>query len=57
MALATKSFWTGRNKNLKSRDNSRGASRPSGPKVRNCYNCGDKNQFIAECPYEKREDN
>jgi hypothetical protein len=57
MALATKAFWTGRNKNFKSRDNSRGASRPSGPKVRNCYNCGDKNHFITECPYEKREEN
>jgi hypothetical protein len=57
MAIATKAFWTGRNKNFKSRYNSRGAPRQSGPKVRNCYNCGDKNHFIAECPYEKREEN
>jgi hypothetical protein len=57
MPLATKYFWTGRNKNFKSRDNSRGAPRPSGPKVRNFYNYGDKNHFIAECPYEKREEN
>jgi hypothetical protein len=57
MALATKAFRTERNNNFKSRDNSRGAPRPSGPKVRNCYNCRDKNHFITEFPYDKREEN
>src|SRR6266567_1082871 len=50
--------WYVRNKNFKSRDKPRDNSR-SGPraKVRNCYNCGDKNHFIANCHYEKREEN
>jgi hypothetical protein len=57
MALATKAFWTGRNKNYKSRGNSKGAPSTSGPKMRNCYNIGDKNHLIAQCTYEKREEN
>ena len=26
------------------------------PKVRSCFNCQDKYHFIAECPFEKREE-
>ncbi|KAK1629733.1 hypothetical protein QYE76_004048 [Lolium multiflorum] len=26
-------------------------------KARTCYNCGDKSHFVADCPFEKREDN
>jgi PHD/YefM family antitoxin component YafN of YafNO toxin-antitoxin module len=25
--------------------------------LRTCYNCGDKNHFVAECPFENREQN
>jgi hypothetical protein len=60
MALAAKAFWGKKGKNFKSRDNTRGY--PSGQKLKNtrarsCYNCGYKTNFIADCPYEKREDN
>jgi hypothetical protein len=49
MALAQRAFM----KNWKS-------SSPSNPKamsrVRTCYNCGNQNHFIADCPYERVED-
>jgi hypothetical protein len=36
------------------------SSSPSKPKatsrVRTCYNCGNQNHFIADCPYERVED-
>jgi hypothetical protein len=28
----------------------------NGQRVRTCYNCNNKFHFVAECPYEKRED-
>lgn len=28
-----------------------------GQKARTCYNCGDKSHFIADCHFERREDN
>jgi hypothetical protein len=68
MALAAKSFWDG-NKTRSSRP--RGSSRYSphdsprsfskspreGQRGRTSYNCGDKSHFIADCIYERREDN
>ncbi|KAK1691973.1 hypothetical protein QYE76_008670 [Lolium multiflorum] len=68
MALAAKNFWDG-NKTRGSRprgnsrytphDSSRSFSKSprEGQKARTCYNCGDKSHFVADCPFEKREDN
>ncbi|KAK1668397.1 hypothetical protein QYE76_056556 [Lolium multiflorum] len=57
MALHAKSFWVDPSKakedNIK-RNNTSGF-KSSGPRSRSCYNCGDKNHFIAQCPYEHRE--
>ncbi|KAK1556099.1 hypothetical protein QYE76_018848, partial [Lolium multiflorum] len=57
MAFHAKTFWVDPSKvkedNIK-RNNSSGF-KSLGPKTRSCYNCGDKNHFIAQCPYEHRE--
>ncbi|KAK1660553.1 hypothetical protein QYE76_048712 [Lolium multiflorum] len=57
MAFHAKTFWVDPSKakedNIK-RNNSSGF-KSLGPRSRSCYNCGDKNHFIAECPYEHRE--
>ncbi|KAK1665410.1 hypothetical protein QYE76_053569 [Lolium multiflorum] len=57
MAFHAKTFWVDPSKakedNTK-RNNSSGF-KSSGPRTRSCYNCGDKNHFIAQCPYEHRE--
>jgi hypothetical protein len=62
MCFHSKSFWKDPSKAIeqnslrsKSRDNPRSDS--SGQRVRYCYNCGDRFHFVAECPYENREDN
>ena len=60
MAVAAKAFWSNKGKVSKSRDNTRGkpsGPRANGPRLRTCFNCGDENHFIAECPFENREDN
>ena len=33
-----------------------GGKRNDGPRVRTCYNCGDKYHFVVDCNYERRED-
>ncbi|KAK1666845.1 hypothetical protein QYE76_055004 [Lolium multiflorum] len=57
MAFHAKSFWVDPSKakedNIK-RNNKSGFT-SFGPKTRSCYNCDDKRHFIAECPYENRE--
>src|SRR3954471_20542 len=52
MALASRQFW-GNNKNFKSNTSS---FKPKGQRMRTCFNCGNVSHFVAECPYEKRED-
>ena len=37
------------------KDNSSGSKNKQ--RVRTCYNCGNVSHFVADCPYEKREDN
>ncbi|KAK1665502.1 hypothetical protein QYE76_053661 [Lolium multiflorum] len=65
MALATKSFWSG-NKTWGSRlrrysphDSSRYSSTSPREEQRGraCYNCGDTSHFVADCIFERREDN
>ena len=57
MALASRQFW-GNKRNSRpnfTKNNSSGFK--SKQRVRTCYNCGNVSHFVAECPYEKREDN
>ncbi|KAK1648368.1 hypothetical protein QYE76_066173 [Lolium multiflorum] len=65
MALAAKSFWDGnktrssRPRRYSPRDSPRNFSKSprEGQRGRTCYNCGDKSHFVADCVYERREDN
>src|ERR1041385_5739051 len=52
MALASRQFW-GNKKNFKSNTSS---FKPKGQRIRTCFNCGNVSHFVADCPYEKRED-
>src|SRR3954467_11658653 len=52
MALASRQFWSNK-KNFKSNTSS---FKPKGQRIRTCFNCGNVSHFVAECPYEKRED-
>ncbi|KAK1679577.1 hypothetical protein QYE76_040425 [Lolium multiflorum] len=62
MALAAKKFWDGNKSRStrprRSRDSPRSFSKSprEGLRGRTCYNCGDKNHFVAECMFERRED-
>ena len=57
IALATQQFWRGKGRSFNSKKNTK--SPGFAPKFRNknCFNCGMKEHFVAECPYENREDN
>ena len=56
MALASRQFWI--KKNTRPNFNKNISSGFKGKQhVRTCYNCGNVSHFVAEFPYEKREDN
>ena len=56
MALALRQFWSKKNSRPNfNKNNSSGAKVKQ--RVRTCYSCGNVSHFVAECPYEKREDN
>ena len=52
MDLASRQFWSNK-KNFKSNTSS---FKPKGQRIRTCFNCGNVSHFVADCPYEKRED-
>jgi hypothetical protein len=61
MAFYGKTFWVEPHKakeDNQRRRKSSGFQRNdnNGQRVRTCYNCNDRFHFVAECPYEKRED-
>ena len=57
MALASRQFWGNkRNSRPNFTKNNSSGFKPK-QRVRTCYNCGNVSHFVAECPYEKREDN
>jgi hypothetical protein len=61
MAFYGKTFWVDPHKakeDNQRRSNTSGFQRNAnnGQMVRTCYNCNDRFHFVAECPYEKRED-
>ena len=56
MALASRQFWSKKNSRPNFNKNISSGTK-SKQRVRTCYNCGNVSQFVAECPYEKREDN
>ena len=56
MALASRQFWSKKNTRPNfNKSNSSGAKGKQ--RVRTCFNCGYVSHFVAEFPYEKREDN
>jgi hypothetical protein len=60
MAFYEITFWIDPNKAKEEnqrRNKSSGFQRNNnnGQRVRTCYNCNDRFHFVAECPYEKRE--
>src|SRR4051812_21694537 len=52
MALASRQFWSNK-KNFKSNTSS---FKPKGQRIRTFFSCGNVSYFVADCPYEKRED-
>ena len=55
MALASRQFWS--KKNTRPNFNKNNSSGNKGKqRVRTCFNCGNVSHFVADCPYEKRED-
>src|SRR5664279_1510226 len=58
MALAAKTFWKNpaKAKAFVEEKTKSSGFKEGAPRVRSCFNCQDKYHFIAECPYENRED-
>ena len=56
LALSAQKFWRGKGRTFNSKENSK-TGFSSKDRTWSCYNCGNKKHFVAECPYEKREDN
>ncbi|XBI55345.1 hypothetical protein VPH35_037188 [Triticum aestivum] len=56
MTFASRKFWSKKNSrpNFNKNNSSGTKSKQQGS---TCYNCGNVSHFVAECPYEKREDN
>src|SRR3954467_15934492 len=52
MALASRQFWSNK-KNFKSNTSS---FKPKGQRIRTCFNSVNVSHFVADCPYEKRQD-
>src|SRR5664279_5571725 len=58
MALAARTFWDDPAKAkafVEEKTKSSGIKEGT-PRVRSCFNCQEKYHFVAECPYENRED-
>src|SRR5664279_4086102 len=55
MALASRTFWKNPAKAKEQIYQSSG-KKEGGPRVRSCYNCQNQFHFVAECPFENRED-
>ena len=58
IALADRTYWSSSAK-AKAQLEQRGPSsgnKEGGPRVRSCYNCQNQFHFVADCPWEKRED-
>jgi hypothetical protein len=59
LALTTNAFWDANKhkfKGSKFKSSPRGDQKGGDSKIRHCYNCGGIKHFIAECPYENKED-
>ena len=57
IALATQQFWRGKGRSFNSKKNTKSPGFAPKYRNKNCFNCGMKEHFVAECPYENREDN
>jgi hypothetical protein len=57
LALNADAFWDANKHKLKGSKFKSSPRKGGDSKVRHCYNCGGIKHFIAECPYENKEDN
>jgi hypothetical protein len=56
LALITNAFWDANKHKFKGSKFKSSPRKGDDSKVRHCYNCGGIKHFIAECPYENKED-